>query len=267
MPKHYTVSQLAKLCHLSVRALHHYDVIALFRPSLRSAAGYRLYSVEDALRLREIALYRELGFSLEDVARVLKIDPPKRAAALLQQRGLIEAKLAHGQAVLQVLDATLKSIRNEHMNSNDNAAMAGSIGSTGSFAQLAQFESGEYAKEAQARWGDTPAWKEANKRKAKYDAAQWQLIQNEAEAITQAFLAAMRAEKALESTEVQALAESHRSHIERWFYPCAPEMHRCVTAMYVSDPRFQAHYDEYAAGLAAYIAAACEKNADRFAAN
>lgn len=266
MPKHYTVSQLAKLCHLSVRALHHYDVIALFQPSLRSAAGYRLYSVEDALRLREIALYRELGFSLEDVARVLKIAPPERATALLQQRGLIEAKLAHSRAVLQVLDATLKSIRNEDMNSNDNAAMAGT-GSTIGFAQLAQFESGEYAKEAQARWGDTPAWKEANKCKRKYDAAQWQLIQNEAEAITHAFLAAMRTEKALESAEVLALAESHRAHIERWFYPCPLEMHRCVTAMYVSDPRFQAHYDQHAAGLAAYIAAACEQNAGRIGAS
>jgi DNA-binding transcriptional MerR regulator len=267
MPKHYTVSQLAKLCHLSVRALHHYDAIAILRPSLRSAAGYRLYSAEDALRLREIVLYRELGFSLEAVARVLKIEPPKRATALLQQRGLIEAKLAHSQAVLQVLDATLNSLRNEDMNNNDHAAMTDSIGNAGSFAQLAQFESGEYAKEAQARWGDSPAWKEANKRKAKYDAAQWQLIQNEAEAITQAFLAAMHADKAHESTEVQALAESHRAHIERWFYACSPAMHRCVTAMYVSDPRFQAHYDRHAPGLAAYIAAACERNADRFEAN
>ena len=152
------------------------------------------------------------------------------------------------------------------MNSNDNVAMTGT-GSSSSFAQLAQFESGEYAKEAQARWGDTPAWKEANKRKRKHDAAQWQLIQNEAEAITHAFLAAMRAERAFESTEVQALAGSHRAHIERWFYPCPPEMHRCVTAMYVSDPRFQAHYDQHALGLAAYIAAACEQNAGRIGAS
>jgi DNA-binding transcriptional MerR regulator len=50
----YTVGALARMSHVSVRTLHHYDGIGLLTPSGRSAAGYRLYSGDDLRRLRQI---------------------------------------------------------------------------------------------------------------------------------------------------------------------------------------------------------------------
>lgn len=44
-----TVSQVARLAKVSIRALHHYDELGLLRPSDRSEAGYRLYSQADLL--------------------------------------------------------------------------------------------------------------------------------------------------------------------------------------------------------------------------
>ena len=64
MKRHtFTVSQVAALTHLTVRALHHYDEIGLLRPSQRSPAGYRLYDEDDLQRLRKVLLFRELGFN------------------------------------------------------------------------------------------------------------------------------------------------------------------------------------------------------------
>ncbi|MDZ4168769.1 MAG: MerR family transcriptional regulator [Coriobacteriia bacterium] len=41
----HTVGQVARLAHVSVRTLHHYDEIGLLKPSARSDAGYRLYTL------------------------------------------------------------------------------------------------------------------------------------------------------------------------------------------------------------------------------
>ena len=42
-----TVGEVAHLASVSVRALHHYDELGLLTPSVRTEAGYRLYSDAD----------------------------------------------------------------------------------------------------------------------------------------------------------------------------------------------------------------------------
>jgi hypothetical protein len=63
-----------------------------------------------------------------------------------------------------------------------------------------------------------------------------------------------------------AVAEAHRRHISRWFYDCPPSMHRGLGDMYAADPRFTAHYEQRAAGLAEYVRDAVHANADRLGA-
>ena len=56
-----------------------------------------------------------------------------------------------------------------------------------------------------------------------------------------------------DGARARAAAERHRLHIDRWFYPCSHEMHAGLGDMYVADPRFAAHYDDRAPGLAEYV--------------
>lgn len=79
-----TVSQLARLAGVSVRTLHHYDELGLLRPSGRSEAGYRLYEQQDLQRLQQVLFFRELGFPLEEITRIVS-DPAfdVRAALVL----------------------------------------------------------------------------------------------------------------------------------------------------------------------------------------
>lgn len=67
----YTVGEVAELSGVFVRTLHHYHEIGLLVPTVRSPAGYRLYSLDDLRRLRQIFLYRELDFRLEEIADML----------------------------------------------------------------------------------------------------------------------------------------------------------------------------------------------------
>ena len=71
--KPLTVGRIARLTGVSVRTLHHYDDIALVVPSGRTSAGYRVYSDADVERLHQVLTYRELGFSLEQIATLLAL--------------------------------------------------------------------------------------------------------------------------------------------------------------------------------------------------
>ena len=61
------VGDLANRTGLTIRTLHHYDEIGLLKPSHRSDAGHRLYTIRDLGRLQQIVSLRQLGFSLDEV--------------------------------------------------------------------------------------------------------------------------------------------------------------------------------------------------------
>ncbi|WP_019464102.1 MerR family transcriptional regulator [Dyella japonica] len=83
-----TVGELARRSGLTVRTLHHYDAIGLLVPSLRSAAGYRLYDRANIERLHRIQALRQLGLSLADIGEALS--GPELPLAELIDRQLVQ---------------------------------------------------------------------------------------------------------------------------------------------------------------------------------
>jgi DNA-binding transcriptional MerR regulator/uncharacterized glyoxalase superfamily protein PhnB len=86
----WKVGALAKASGLTVRTLHHYDHIGLISPSMRTAAGHRLYSSADVARLYRITLLRRLGFPLEQIA--IALDEPEWQLAAAMRRHLEHAR-------------------------------------------------------------------------------------------------------------------------------------------------------------------------------
>lgn len=70
MTKWY-VKDLSKVTGVSVQTLHHYDRIALLKPSVRLTNGYRLYSEADLLRLQQIIALKFFGFELSQIKKLL----------------------------------------------------------------------------------------------------------------------------------------------------------------------------------------------------
>lgn len=122
-------------------------------------------------------------------------------------------------------------------------------------------QSDEHGEEARRRWGETDAYRESARRTKEYGPAEWARIREESEALEARLAELMAAGRAPEDEESKAAADGLRLHIDRWFYPCSPAMHVALAEMYVADPRFRAHYEERAEGLAEYVAAAIRANA------
>lgn len=124
------------------------------------------------------------------------------------------------------------------------------------------FDHHNYEEEARERWGHTEAYRESTRRAAGYREADWREIRAESDAIVRAFAELMADGAPATGAAARAVAERHRQHISRWFYPCPPEMHRGLGEMYVADERFAQNYENVAPGLAEYVREAIVANAE-----
>ncbi len=250
----YKVSEVSRSSGVSVRALHHYDEIGLLQPSARSASDYRLYDDDDLLRLQQILIGRELGMSLEAIRRSL--DDPRfdRRAALRQQRLELAARAERTAAMLRAVDDALAML-------DDEGAKAMSEEQRKSL--FNGFDPTRYEREAAQRWGDTDTWGVSKERTSKYNAADWQRYKVESDAIMTDAAELLRAGVAPQSVDAMAVAERHRRSIDRWFYPCATDMHASLADMYEADERFAATIDAFGEGLTRWLSAAIRANARR----
>ena len=88
-----TVKQMSRMTGVSVRTLHHYDAIGLLKPTRVTEAGYRLYDNAAAEQLYLILVYRELGLSLDAIARLLDAPDYDRNRVLEHQIALMQEKI------------------------------------------------------------------------------------------------------------------------------------------------------------------------------
>jgi DNA-binding transcriptional MerR regulator len=91
------IGDFSQIGHVSVATLHHYDAYGLLKPSaLDPHTGYRFYSLDQLPRLNRILALRALGFSLEQIARLLRTDLPRD-----QLLDMLEQRMASTQSVIE----------------------------------------------------------------------------------------------------------------------------------------------------------------------
>ncbi|WP_354641456.1 MerR family transcriptional regulator [Kitasatospora camelliae] len=248
----YSVGQLAKIAKVTVRTLHHYDEIGLLSPGGRTPAGYRRYEEADLDRLQKILFYRELDFPLEEIAAILDDDSVTPTEHLRRQRELIGNRIRHLQELAAAVERAMEAQK-----------MGIQLTPEEKFEVFGPDYQESWESEAEQRWGDTDAWKESQRRTARYTKEDWQRIQAAGEELNSRMARAVADGVAPDSDEAAELAEEHRRQITENFYDCPYEMHRCLAGMYVADPRFTATYEKIAPGLAQWLHDAITANADR----
>jgi MerR family transcriptional regulator, thiopeptide resistance regulator len=239
-----TVGFIAELTGVSVRTLHHYDHIGLVVPSVRTAAGYRGYTDTDVERLHLVLVYRAAGLPLDEI-RTLLDDPDVDVSAHLcrQHRLLLDQadRLAHTiKAVEELMNAHNHGIQ---LTAQEQVEIFG----TDAFG-------GDYAEEAERRWGDTDAWKQSQQRVSQMSKQDWIDVKAEGDALLAALAQAKRDGVQPGSPAAEDLVARHRAQIER-FYDFGGDMHRNLVEMYVADERFTKYYDDVEPGLATFVRA------------
>src|SRR5437016_10668109 len=76
----------------------------------RSEAGYRLYSDADLARLAQVVFYRELGFSLQDIAVILDDPTTDVAVHLRRQREVLREHVERLEAKAAAITRALEAV-------------------------------------------------------------------------------------------------------------------------------------------------------------
>lgn len=240
----YTVGRVAAVAGVSIRTLHHYDELGLVVPH-RSESGYRVYTNANLDLLQQVLFYRKLGFSLADVAAILTDPSYDRTKSLRRQREHLMAKRYRYTQLVETIDKAIDASEGGREVSAEE--------------KFAGFD--EYAEETKARWGDTDEYAHSRKRLAGYDKHDVETAQREADDIAIRFGELKRSGADATEVDAVALAEEHRLHIDKWWYPCPKEMHDNLGAMYVQDAKFTEFWAKHEAGLAEFVRDAIHANA------
>ncbi len=69
------IGEFSKIAQVSVKTLRYYDRMGLLKPAhIDRYSGYRYYSLEQLVRLNRILALKDLDFSLDQIAELLKLD-------------------------------------------------------------------------------------------------------------------------------------------------------------------------------------------------
>ncbi|MGN6408077.1 MAG: MerR family transcriptional regulator, partial [Curtobacterium sp.] len=67
------IGELAERAGMSLRTIRHYDEVGLLVPSGRTTGGFRVYTEQDLERLLVIRRMKPLGFTLDEMAELLRV--------------------------------------------------------------------------------------------------------------------------------------------------------------------------------------------------
>lgn len=236
-----TVGQVSTRLAVTVRALHHWDEIGLAQPSLRTAAGYRVYTASDLERLNRIVAYREIGLGLDKIRAILDDSSRDVPSALREQRAQIAERIER----LQQLNAGLDRMIDAHergllLTVEQQAAIIGPQWNP------------EWPVKAREYFGDTTQWRQFAEGSASRSPEEWQVIVDAVNELERDLAEAMDAGVTPGSSEANQLVERHRDVFSSYF-PITRQMQVCLGHMYESDPGFATHYDGIHEGLASWF--------------
>lgn len=240
----YTVNKLSKMSGVSTRTLRYYDEIGLLKPVRAASSGYRIYSQNEVDALQQILLYRELGFSLDDIGKMLTDSDFDREQAFADHLAALQNKRGR-------LDALIYNVTRSIAAMKGDVTMSDAEKFDGFKQTLIDENEQKYGAEVRAKYGDK-AVNETNAKlmgltKEQYD---------DGERLRLAFEEKLKA--ALETGDpagepAQNACDLHRQWLCVFYHKYSREYHKGLGEMYVADDRFRANYDKLAPGCTEFL--------------
>ena len=241
-----TVNEVSRLSGVSERTLRYYDRIGLLKPKMHTEAGYRLYDGESLRRLRQIMLYRELEFPLQEIIRLMDQPEENRQEQLRRQTELLKLKRERLDRLIAMAEETEKG-GTDRMD----------------FSAFDKTQIEAYAAQAKEQWGQTEAYREYEKKSEKRDGNAEKELGERLMTVLAGFGPMKDRDPA--DGEAQKRVETLRGFITEHYYNCTVPILRNLGMMYTTDA-FRENIDaaggpgtaEYAAKA---IAVYCDRNA------
>lgn len=228
----YTVKQLAKLSGVSVRTLHFYDDIGLLKPAYYGDNQYRYYEEPQLLLLQQILFFRELGFQLNDIQRILSSPDFDKVTTLESHRKILEENLHQTRLLIETVDKTITHLKGKKTMKLD---------------EIFHGFNAEKQKLYEEFLVDSGVSKDViNKSKDKvknWTQAQWLEHKREADKVHAELVAAIDQGLSPSSPEVQKIIKKHYQ-LTCVFWSPTKESYVGLSQLYASHPDFIKFYDD-----------------------
>lgn len=117
----FRIGEFSRIARVSGRLLRYYDELGLLSPQyIDRATGYRFYAASQLTQLNRILALKELGFTLDQIARLLedRIEAAEIRGMLLLKKSQIERSLDEEAARLRHIESRLRQIDEQGSLSN-----------------------------------------------------------------------------------------------------------------------------------------------------
>jgi DNA-binding transcriptional MerR regulator len=112
------IGEFSRLSQVTVKTLHHYDEIGLFKPShVDKFTDYRYYTIDQLPYIHSIMALKELGLSLEEIAQLMQENlPPEQIRGMFRlKQAEAQQRVREEQARLAQIEFRLRQIEREGM--------------------------------------------------------------------------------------------------------------------------------------------------------
>lgn len=99
------IGDFAKICNTSARTLRYYDDAGVLKADfVDEASGYRFYSPEAIEKYKKLIFYKELGFSLEEIKKLLAATEEEEKKMLKKKKETLLSSVEEIQGQVQTID-------------------------------------------------------------------------------------------------------------------------------------------------------------------
>lgn len=109
----YQIGLFSKINRITAKTLRHYDAIGLLKPGyVDPHTGYRYYTSKELIRMNRILALKQLGLTLEEIARVIG-EPEMVKLILTLKRQELRERIKEEEGRLRQVEVYLKNIEGE----------------------------------------------------------------------------------------------------------------------------------------------------------
>lgn len=246
----YSIQELSRMAGISTRTLRYYDETGLLKPSRVTQAGYRYYGTPEVDRLQQILYYRERGFQLHTIQKILQNRDFDKLRAMEDHLMALKQRQAETAALIRTVEQTIRHMKGECQMADREKFKALKK-------SLVQGNEIKFGAEARAKYGDAQV-DAANQNMmglSEEDFARWQALEQQ---ILQELEQAVEAGLPAHSEKSREIAQLHRDWLRFTLPGYTPAQHKGIAALYVADERFTQYYDRRIPGCAQWLSDAVQ---------
>ncbi|WP_085993237.1 MerR family transcriptional regulator [Oceanobacillus senegalensis] len=240
----YTVKNLAQLSGVSKRTLRYYDQIGLLKPARINSSGYRIYGQKEVDLLQHILFYRELEFSLEEIAKIIQQPNHDQTAALKDHYNRLKEKRDR-------LETLMSTVKRTIANKEGGIQMKDKEKFEGFKDEMIRENEQKYGKEIREKYGEDIINASHAKLRGMSKENYKKMTNLGEEILSLLKKAYVTGNPACDVA--QELAAKHKEWLMFSWSNYTKEAHLELADMYVTDERFTAYYDRAVKGGAKFL--------------